>query len=183
FPSKWSDIEAQLDRLDQTGDNIEVTIACAVQILNIYYIPDFIQWKIQKNYKKINPWPLGAGLLNFHFVYHPAHLNVKVLPAFFKEKVRQKYEDFYDWLKKEYRADQDFLESGYGIKRLKGMVSFMESEDWSRRLPQFREYISHMDKIRQTQFSGVFPEMAELLLEEGSKVERTTTELPLNSSL
>ena len=162
-PSKWEHIEKQLELLDQTSDKVEVTIACAVQMLNMYYLPNFIKWKIQKKFKKINRYPFGAGLINFHFVYHPANLNVKVFPPSFKKKVREKYEDFYQWLEDNFRSDDEFLNNEYGIKRLKGMVSFMESGDWSNRLPQFREYIALMDKIRGTQFKDVFPEMAELL--------------------
>lgn len=165
YPSQWSQIENQLRRLDETPDNIEITIACAVQMLNMYYIPDFIKWKLQQNYKKINPWPLGAGMINYHFVYHPAHLNVKVFPKWMKQKVREKYEAFYPWLLKNYRNDEDFINNSYGIKRLQGMVSFMESEDWSQRMPQFVEYIQRMDKIRGTRFEKTFPEMAGLLNE------------------
>ncbi len=163
FPSKWIDIEKQLYRLDNTEPHIEVTIACAVQMLNMFYIPDFLKWKISKNYKKINPWPLGAGLINYHFVYHPTHLNVRVFPKEFKDKITAKYEDFYLWLKKNYRNDQEFLESGYGINRLKGMVRFMNSADWSNQLPEFKEYISKMDNIRGTNFKTTFPQMADLI--------------------
>jgi hypothetical protein len=67
------------------------------------------------------------------------------------------------WLQKNFRSDQEFLENSYGIKRLKGMVRFMESEDWSQRMPQFIEYINNMDAIRGTQFCKTFPEMAALL--------------------
>ncbi len=174
YPSQWDHIERQFRRLDQTPDNIEVTIACAVQMLNMYYIPDFIQWKLAQNYKKINPWPLGAGLINYHFVYHPAHLNVKVFPKWMKQKIRKKYEAFYQWLLENYRSDLEFINSGYGIDRLKGMVSFMESEDWSQRMPQFREYIKHMDQIRGTTFNKVFPEMAELMDETRLELEERT---------
>ncbi|MBY0384294.1 twitch domain-containing radical SAM protein, partial [bacterium] len=162
-PADWSVIEKHLRLLDETPDHIEVTIACAVQMLNMFYIPDFIRWKLQQNYKKINPWPLGAGLINYHFVYHPAHLNVKVFPKEFKRKIRCKYETFYSWLLKNHRNDAEFVNSAYGIKRLEGMLKFMESEDWSERMPQFREYIGLMDKIRGTDFSKTFPEMSELL--------------------
>jgi len=159
YPSKWELIEKNLKLLDKTEDNIEVTIACAIQILNIYYLPDFIKWKIEKNFQKINAWPNGAGLINMHFVYHPAHLNVKVLPSEFKDKVADKYEKFYDWLTKNYRHDNDFVNHPYGIDRLKSIISFMESEDWSRLLGDFREYIKLMDRIRNTDFKQVFPEM------------------------
>ncbi len=163
FPSKWDHIEKQFRLLDQTSDKVEVTVACAVQMLNMYYLPDFIKWKLSRGYKKISPWPLGAGLINFHFVYHPAHLNVKVFPPWMKDKIRFKFDKFYEWLKTNHRNDKAFLENPYGIKRMKGMVGFMESEDWSRRMPQFAEYITKMDKIRGTCFTKTFPEMAELL--------------------
>lgn len=163
YPSRWSQIEKKLRKLDHTSEHIEVTIACAVQVLNMYYIPDFIKWKLEQNYKNINSWPLGAGLINYHFVYHPSHLNVKVFPPWFKKTIRDKYEDFYLWLMKNHRSDEDFLNHNYGIKRLKGMVSFMESEDWSNRMSEFKEYINLLDNIRGTSFTKTFPEMETLI--------------------
>ena len=164
YPSDWKMIVKNLKRLDNTPDNIEVTIACAVQILNIFYIPDFIKWKLGMNFKKINTWPMGAGLVNSHFVYHPAHLNVKVLPLWFKEKIRSKFEEFYVWLRDEHSSDDEFISHPYGIKRLKAMVDFVDSENWSSLMPEFREYIKKMDKIRGTKFKETFPEMKDLLL-------------------
>ena len=55
------------------------------------------------------------------------------------------------------------MNANYGIRRLQGMVKFMMSEDWSQRMPQFREYITKFDKQRNTDFTKVFPEMADLL--------------------
>lgn len=163
WPPHWDKVVDSLNTLDKSKDHIEVTIACAVQALNIHYIPDLIKWKLEQNFKKVSPFPLGAGLVNFHFVYHPAFLNVKILPTWFKEKVRDKYEEFYIWLQDNYRNDDEFLESGYGIKRLKGMVNFMFSDDWSIRLPEFKEYLTLMDKIRGTEFKETFPEMGDLI--------------------
>ncbi len=162
FPSKFNEISDQLRRLDSLKGNYEFTIACAVQVLNIYYIPDMIKWKLSQEFKNINTFSNGAGLINYHFVYHPAHLNVKVLPNWFKERVEEKYNDFYIWLKENYRNDDKFLNHSYGIKRLKGMVNFMKSEDWSNRLPQLEEYLYHMDSIRNTDFKDIFPEMSEI---------------------
>ncbi len=163
FPSQFQHLEENLERLDETPDNVFVTIACAVQMLNIYYLPDFIKWKIGKNFKKINVWPKSAGLIDTHFVYHPAHLNVKVFPKWFKEEVTKKFEDFYIWLKNYKSGHSDFLKHPYGIKRLQGMCQFMHSEDWSNRMVEFQEYIIKMDKIRKTDFKKTFPEMEKLL--------------------
>ncbi len=175
-PSDWQHTVSQLHRLDQTNEKVEITIACAVQLLNIYYIPDFIKWKLSQGFKKINPWPLGAGLINFHFVYHPAILNVKVLPAWMKDRVEEKYNNFYLWLKENYRNDSAFIESQYGIRRLQGMVKFMKSEDWSVRLPELKEYLARMDNIRGTSFVETFPEMTEIFSNLDSPQPFTHTE-------
>ena len=163
FPSKFKHLEKQLERLDKTPSSVSVTIACAIQALNIYYIPDFIKWKLDKNFKKINVWPKSAGLIDTHFVYHPVHLNVKVLPPWFKKKVTEKFNKFYLWLEDKFKDNKDFTFHPYGIPRLKGMCRFMNSEDWSNRTPEFQEYIIKMDKIRGTNFKKTFPEMKELI--------------------
>jgi hypothetical protein len=43
------------------------------------------------------------------------------------------------------------------------MLSFARSEDWSQRLPEFREYLSKLDIQRGTDFRKTFPEMAYLM--------------------
>lgn len=174
YPSKWNrnvDVFEILDK--ETPDNVEVTVACAVQALNIYYLPDFLRWKLEQKFKKINKWPLGAGGINYHFVYHPPHLNVKVLPAWFKAEVRKKFEEFYTWWEENWELSltdeqigkvpyQVWRNSEYGIKRLQGLVTFMESEDWSNRLPEMKEYLELIDKQRNLSFAETFPEMKDI---------------------
>jgi len=174
YPSKWKRTEEVFHILDkETSNNVEVTIACAVQALNIYYLPDFIKWKLTQNFNKINMWPFGAGGINYHFVYHPPHLNVKVLPEWFKAEVRKKYEEFYPWWEENWelgvpvwhkgKITKDMFDAApYGIKRLKGMLSFMESEDWSRRLPEMEEFLQRCDAQRGNSFSEVFPDMKDI---------------------
>jgi len=175
YPSKWERNEEVFNILDtQTGNNTEVTIACAVQALNIHYIPDFLKWKLEHNFKKINMWPFGAGGINYHFVYHPPHLNVKVLPEWFKDEVERKYEDIIPWWEENWEkgipswhkgnvTKEQWQTASYGISRLRGMISFMKSEDWSQRMVEFREYITKLDKVRGTDFRKTFPDMARLL--------------------
>lgn len=168
FPADWNAIERHLRRLDETPDNIEVTLACAVQILNVMDLPDFIKWKLSQNFKKINAWPNGAGLINFHLVYHPAFLNICVLPKTVKDRIAEKYDEFERWLIAHHRSDEAFLTHNYGLKRLKGIIKFMRSDDWSVRLPEFREYIAQLDRVRGTSFESTFPELARALDEAAS---------------
>lgn len=174
YPSKWSRTSEVFHILDrETSDNVEITVACAVQALNIYYIPDFIKWKLTQNFRKINMWPFGAGGINYHFVYHPPHLNVKVLPKWFKDLCRKKYQEFYPWWEDNWEkgipswhqgtvTKEQFMDASYGIKRLEGMLSFMESEDWSVRLPEMQEFLDLCDSQRDIKFTQVFPEMKDI---------------------
>jgi len=171
YPSKWTRTQEVFHILDtQTTDNVEVTVACAVNALNIYYLPEFMKWKLEQNFKKINMWPLGAGGINFHFVYWPAFLNVKVLPQEFKSQVAEKIEEFIPWWTENYmlgvrgkQIDQaTFLKSDYGIKRLRGLIRFMQSEDWSQRLPEMKDYLSKLDQHRGTDLYATFPALKDI---------------------
>lgn len=174
YPSKWSRQKEVFHILDtQTSDNVEVTIACAVQALNVYYLPDFIQWKLEEGFKKINMWPFGAGGISQHFVYWPGHLNVKVLPNWFKKECRRKYELWYPWweanwekgIPKWHRGKvtyEQWRDAEYGIKRLDGILNFMDSEDWSRRLPEMKEFLELCDAERNVSFFETFPEMKDI---------------------
>ena len=174
YPSDWKNQVNTFHRLDnETSDNVEVTIAAAIQALNVYYLPDFIQWKLEQKFKKINMWPFGAGGISQHFVYWPAHLNVKSLPADFKAKCRAKYEAWYPWWEENWElgvpswhkgkiTKEDFMQAEYGIKRLNGILNFMESEDWSQRLPEMKEFLDRCDAQRGITFEETFPEMKDI---------------------
>ena len=61
------------------------------------------------------------------------------------------------------KVDDDTCRSAeYGIKVLDGILSFMESEDWSQRLPEMREFLRVWDRQRNNSFSDTFPEMADI---------------------
>ena len=81
YPSDWETIERNLDRLENTPDNIQTNIALAVQILNIKHVPDFIKWKVSKGYKKINMDTnaagqiMGGGLVGVHLLWIPTWLS------------------------------------------------------------------------------------------------------------
>jgi organic radical activating enzyme len=170
YPSDWDTIEKNLQRLDNTPDNIQVSIATAIQILNIKHLPDFAKWKIQQNFKKINfenvtgGIQAGGGIFNMHLIYIPTFLSIRCLPAEDKAEVRRLFAEFATWLHENYRQDQDFWKDNpYGWHRWQAVLDFMDAEDHTNLLPAFKEYIEKIDAVRKINFKEVFPELEHLV--------------------
>jgi len=170
YPSEWKIIEENLRKLDNTPDNIQVSIATAIQILNIKHLPDFARWKITQNYKKINLGlvpggvQMGGGIFNMHLLYLPTFLSCRVLPEEDKAEVRKNFAELATWLYANYRQDEDFWKHNpYGWKRWQAVLDFMDAGDQSDQLPAFKEYMNNLDSIRGTDAKIYFPELGHLL--------------------
>jgi sulfatase maturation enzyme AslB (radical SAM superfamily) len=170
FPTEWEKVVENLHKLDNTPDNIQVSIATAIQILNIKHLPDFARWKIEQGFRKINlqnvmeGMEAGGGIFNMHLLYIPTFLSIRCLPQADKEEVRKKFAEFAGWLELNYRQDEDFWKKNpYGWKRWQAVLDFMDAEDHTHLLPAFKEYILTLDTSRKTNFANVFPELAHLI--------------------
>ena len=170
YPSDWDTIEKNLHKLDNTPDNIQVSIATAIQILNIKHLADFAKWKITQNFKKVNlentvgGIQAGGGIVNMHLLYIPTFLSIRLLPAEDKAEVRKTFAELATWLYENYRQDEDFWKHNpYGWKRWQAVLDFMDAEDHTSQLPAFNEYISRLDTLRGTQFELIFPELSHLV--------------------
>ena len=167
YPSPWKMVEKQLQALDDyPHGNLRLTTAHTIMLLNIFYLPDFIQWKLSRDWKLLNKFPAGAGMIDCHLAYWPPQLNVKALPSWFKMEVEQKFEEFYPWLEDNWQkctgvtcTKIEWQGLPYGLKRLKGLVRFMHSEDWSQRLPETKEWVYKMAKHRGFDFNEIFPDL------------------------
>jgi hypothetical protein len=170
FPTDWDTLVTNLKMLDKTPSNIHVSLATAIQILNIKHLPDLAKWKIQQGFKKINfennigGIEAGGGIFNMHLLYIPTYLSIKCLPEADKQEVRQRFAELKTWLYENYRQDDDFWNvNPYGWSRWQAVLDFMDSEDHTHLLPAFKEYIERMDKQRNVDFKTVLPELAHLL--------------------
>ena len=64
--------------------------------MNVGYIDELAEWKLDQGFSKINPTPFGGGIIGTHLVYLPSYLNVRVLPIEGKLWVKDKLEKFID---------------------------------------------------------------------------------------
>tara|TARA_B110000503_G_scaffold5314_1_gene7119 strand:+ start:7 stop:912 length:906 start_codon:yes stop_codon:yes gene_type:complete len=169
FPGKFTEVERTLHMLDNTPDNIHVSMATAVQIFNIKHIPDFLKWKVTSNFKKmnvglINGVTMGGGLVNAHLVHIPTFLNITILPEADKQDVRERFAELKQWLWDNYTQDDEFwIHNPKGWRQWEGLLNHMDSRDNSHMLSGFKEYVNKLDAIRRLDAATVFPELAHLL--------------------
>jgi len=170
FPTKWDTVETNLRMLDNTPDNIQTSLATAIQIFNVKHLPDFMKWKVESKFKKLNlgtvpgGTQMGGGLVNMHLLYIPTFLSIQILPKEDKQEVRERYAEFKDWLWKNYRQDDEFWKHNpYGWKRWEAVMEHMDEKDNSHLLPGFKEYVTKLDAIRGLDAKSIFPELSHLL--------------------
>lgn len=170
YPTNWSTVEKNLHLLDNSPDNIQTSIATAIQIFNIKHLPDFMKWKVQSNFKKLNVGTvpggvqMGGGLVNMHLLYIPTFLSIQILPKEDKENVRELFSEFKNWLWNNYRKDDDFWKiNPYGWRRWEAVLNHMDAQDNSHLLSGFKEYVTKLDKIRNLDAKNIFPELSHLL--------------------
>lgn len=154
YPSKWKDIETNLRLLDETGDNVVINLACAVQALNVLYIDELARWKLNNGFKKINLAPYGAGVIGLHLVYLPSYLNIRVLPMELKQIAADRITRFIKTV-----DTDEFINNSYGRQRWEGIIKYMLEEDWSSKLPSLVEYLTVTDANRGTDFRKTFVEL------------------------
>jgi hypothetical protein len=129
---------------------------------------DFAKWKLNQNYKKINKFKLdefetGGGIINLHLLYIPTFLSARILPKEDKEIVKQQFVEFKEWLWDNYTKDDNFWnENPYGWRRWEAILKFVEAEDHTHLLPDFKDYVTNLDSIRNTDVKQIFPELSHL---------------------
>ena len=154
YPSKWTDIEDSLAKLDNTKDHITVNIATAVQLLNVLDLSELAQWKLDKKYKKINIENKTGGVITMHLVTYPSYLNICVLPLEMKKLAASRILEFVN----KYNTPE-FVQSKYGKQRWEALISYMMKEDLSHKLPSTIEYLEICDNTRNSNFREIFKDL------------------------
>jgi hypothetical protein len=95
---------------------------------------------------------LDINNIRINILTHPRYFSITILPEDEKEKIRQLYEEYCDWLVKNNAKDNI-------IHDVKGIVSYMDSVDHTNLLPEFKKQISVIDEVRNEKFIEIYPEL------------------------
>lgn len=140
YPANWSVIEKNLKLYDDTPEMIDPKILCTVQALNIEWLPEFSDWLAAQNYKKISKKHHG-GMYHHGILHWPQYYCTKVLPPHVKDRISRKLLDYSEKHKGNVCTD-----------RFKGLIEFMNSEDWSSKLDQTYEVTEKIETMRSIKY-------------------------------
>lgn len=153
YPDHWNDIVDTLHMVDTAPKNIGPRINCTINAINMFYMPEYIEWLQSQKFKKVSQGDIFKGLPFVGYVHGPTHLNCKALPEKIKTIIADKFDDWY----------KGYDEKWFNLDRIYSAKEFMLSEDKSKHHDEFKRYINQIDRIRGTDFTKTFPELAALI--------------------
>lgn len=150
YPAKWDIISKNLDRLDETADNIRVSLLTTVHAMNVYNLPDFAMHVLNRKWKKV--CNKNDGLFSIGTTHWPQYLSTQTLPTSIKEQIVSKWNSY-----------EELTKHKYWSGRIMHQLSFMLAIDCSDRFPSLMDYIDKLDEIRQVKFKNVYSDYYAIL--------------------
>jgi len=144
YPLKWDNFTDNVKKADDL--NIHYEFTTNVHSLNLAYIPEIYEWLWSSDLKNISDFPV-----TFTFNHRPSYLDLRFVEQDTKQFINQKIWDFYGINNSKY--------SEHYFKSLMGCLDFMWQHKDIRRNDLLKEFVSTMDKTRNTTFSVLFKEL------------------------
>lgn len=140
-PSKFDTLETNLKKITRSNSNL-VCLICTVSLMNIFRLPELIDWLDDFNKTSPNRVRLNINPLNEPFLFHPNILDEET-----KAKITEKL--------LAYNTNEK------NTAEIKSLLDIMNTENIqaSKFRKDFRNYIDTLDKIRNQKFTDVFPEL------------------------
>jgi MoaA/NifB/PqqE/SkfB family radical SAM enzyme len=171
FPSKWWKIEENLKKFTVAEGNYDIHITTTVQMLNIWQLPQFIEYIIENNLSRVGPWH-HTPIMSPHPVHRPPYLNVNILPEKFKEEIKIHFEKYkhkfqntnYQELVGDSNGASWQQKVDHACKILDTYSQYMYKIDYpDQELIKWRSncvhYLDKLDQIRKTDWKSVCPEL------------------------
>ena len=148
YPAKWDEVNQNIDKWDNIKKrypNITTQVCCTVNVLNVLNLVGMGQWILTKNF---DGW-------FFNMLHEPRHMSITALPKKVKEAVKEKVLNN--------NLPQDMAQE---IKNAVNRIDQYSVMDM-RAFKNFRFEIDRTDLYRNQNFAKTFPQLDELLKNEG----------------
>ena len=144
----WEETVANRKRMLEVCPQVDFYISATVGLSNCLHATDFHKDWVEQGLIKPQDF-------NFNLLQYPMWQRMDLLPQNEKERVTAKYNEHIAWLK-----SQDHLTRA--SKGFESALDWMNKKDMTRMLPTFVGETRKYDKIRDENFTDVFPEWKDL---------------------
>ena len=144
----WQETIANRRRMLEVCPQVDFYISATVGLSNSLHVVDF-----HRNW--VDQGLIKAQDFNFNLLQYPLWQRMDLLPEEYKKQVTEKYNKHIEWLR-----SQDHLTRA--IKGFESALDWMNKKDMSRHMPTFISETRKYDKIRNENFTEIFPEWKEL---------------------
>lgn len=151
--TNWKKIEENISTLKERNPQIDLYINCTVSIMNVYYLPEIFDYLMLNNF--VLPDRFRINLL-----LDPIELRCDVLPPHGKKFVTNKLTKFI------FKLDGMGSAYKYAISEIRNVLNFLNKEDNSHLLQQFKDNCYKLDLMRSECFESTYPEMVKLISSE-----------------
>ena len=150
-PTRWTKVEQVTKLLLSLSKEMNLTCGLrpSIMVYNVLDLPNIVRWwKSQVDAHYIQPYTEESWVNPTHVTF-PRQLSLKVLPAEQKRMVREHL--------------MQAAPSERWAENFDHFCKFMEAEDRSDLLPEFRRYTNTLDRLRSEDFSRVVPQLATIM--------------------
>jgi hypothetical protein len=141
----WEDIVLNRQQMLMLCPNVYFEITPTVGIFSVHSLFDFHKSWVEEGL-------LDIDNIRINILTHPRYFSITILPKNEKEKVRELYIEYIDWLKNSNASSRT-------IHDVQGIINYMDSADHTELLTEFRKQITVIDEVRNEKFIEIYPEL------------------------
>ncbi len=181
YGQSWEQVVANRQRMMEVCPNVDFSIASTISVFNIFHLPDFHREWTEKGLIAVDEFIP-------HILREPVEYSISIMPADLKHEAEEKLSRHIEWIiryAKQYPpkpVPQKHLEKlknrlswlkaesvtghyklNMVISEFRNCITYMNSQDDSHLIPEFRKKCADLDRLRGENTKEVFPELAALL--------------------
>ena len=145
----WDDIVLNRQQMIMHCPDVYFEITPTVSIFSVHSLFDFHRTWVEQGLLDINN-------IRINILTHPRYFSITILPQEDKEKVRELYVEYVEWL------NQNKAQA-HIIQAISGIITYMDSADHTDLLPDFKTQILTIDRLRNENFAEIYPELKHLI--------------------
>jgi sulfatase maturation enzyme AslB (radical SAM superfamily) len=146
--TKWNQVEQNRIEMLKICPDVDFYISPTLSILNAWHLPDFHRDWVERGL--IRPQDLNVNILQ-----DPMFYRIDIAPVKYKQRLRIKYEEHIEWLRK-----QDPLQRA--TVGFESAIKFMMATDNTQLIDTFWRKTHELDSLRSEQLLDVLPELQAL---------------------